>query len=353
MFLEVIKKVENHLARNLPFVIYRKPHEDEVTAIFQKDAELNHVTDFSETGFVFAPFNSDIPSILLQPHEVLRYTHQIEETKMVDGKVVFKTDTGAKEFHINLVKEGIKEIARGAYKKVVLSRKLLVSCTTDPLKIFQNLLRYNAPAFCYLWYHPKVGMWLGATPEILLCKEQHEFTSMSLAGTLKYKEGQAPDWGEKELEEQALVTHYIVDVLDGLIDNLGTSQKMSVRAGNLWHLRTKISGTIRDGELKNVVRALHPTPAVCGIPMSATRSFIKDNEGYNREFYTGFLGELNFGERHSSHLYVNLRCMQLRDKNALIYVGGGVTKDSDPELEWEETVAKSATMMNALFYSEK
>ncbi|MEM6517510.1 MAG: chorismate-binding protein, partial [Bacteroidota bacterium] len=115
---------------------------------------------------------------------------------------------------------------------------------------------------------------------------------------------------------------------------------------------------------------LHPTPAVCGFPKLDAKQFILENENYNRQYYTGFLGELNFKNRRTrntnrrnvensaygsfrleSDLFVNLRCMQIIKNEAHIYVGGGVTRDSTPEKEWEETTNKAATMMDVLIHS--
>ena len=135
------------------------------------------------------------------------------------------------------------------------------------------------------------------------------------------------------------------------------------------HLRNQITGILdkEKASLKHVIQQLHPTPAVCGLPKSTAKKFILENENYNREFYTGFLGELNFKERihrnpkkrnvenmafdsvkNVSRLFVNLRCMQLLENTAKIYVGGGITKDSIPINEWTETVNKSATIKKGL-----
>ena len=100
-----------------------------------------------------------------------------------------------------------------------------------------------------------------------------------------------------------------------------------------------------------------------GFPKAEAKDFILKHENYNREYYTGFLGELNLKQtttrntnrrnvennaysviKTQSNFYVNLRCMQLKDKSANIYVGGGITKDSNPEKEWEETVNKTTTI---------
>tara|TARA_R110002050_G_scaffold282950_1_gene431081 strand:- start:217 stop:594 length:378 start_codon:yes stop_codon:yes gene_type:complete len=124
---------------------------------------------------------------------------------------------------------------------------------------------------------------------------------------------------------------------------------------------------MKKNNINPIVKALHPTPAVCGLPKKTTKEFILKNENYNRAYYTGFLGELNFKEetsrsgnqrnkenqvyktiKNTTSLYVNLRCMQLEDTKAYIYVGGGITQDSDPNKEWEETVAKSNTMLSVV-----
>ena len=119
------------------------------------------------------------------------------------------------------------------------------------------------------------------------------------------------------------------------------------------HLRTKVEGELLEkADLKSLIRALHPTPAVCGLPRNIARDFIIKNENYNRSFYTGFLGELNLKKSNTaiqtSQLYVNLRCMEINHNKALIYVGGGITKDSIPKNEWKETVSKSETMKKVL-----
>ena len=70
--------------------------------------------------------------------------------------------------------------------------------------------------------------------------------------------------------------------------------------------------------------------------------FLKNQEGYDRQFYSGYLGPVNVHEE--SHIYVNLRCMQLFANVALLYAGAGVLADSDPEREWKETEMKMNTL---------
>src|SRR5690606_29579301 len=138
-------------------------------------------------------------------------------------------------------------------------------------------------------------------------------------------------------EEQAMVTQYITEALENKVTDLRLSGTKSVRAGNLWHLGTEISGRIKDLDLSPIINALHPTPAVCGLPKGDSKKFILENENYDREFYTGFLGRLNMKEqvdrnknsknqenkayksvRNTTQLFVNLRCMKLEGNIATL-----------------------------------
>ena len=203
----------------------------------------------------------------------------------------------------------------------------------------------------YAWFHPKVGLWLGATPETFVKVIGSNFKTMSLAGTQPFEVDKDPIWTQKEFEEQQLVTDFIEKELGELSSTLTIENRKTVRAGNLWHLQTEINGVLKEEKnLKSLIQKLHPTPAVCGLPRNEAKAFILENENYYREFYTGFLGEINLKNEDdkTSSLYVNLRCMKIENNTASIFVGGGITKDSNPQQEFLETVAKSNTMKNIL-----
>ena len=369
---DYFEKVGSHWSQNLPFVIYHKPKSDELKAILQNDATVYSTSDFTESGFVLAPFDSNEKAILLP----LKYSEvcsvNIEKTENITNatKLPSNEDDRSKSFHMDLVQMGIQAIKKGELKKVVLSRVETVNGSdTNLIKIFKRMLASYPSALAYCFYHPKVGTWLGATPETLLRIEGNQFFTTALAGTQKYEGDLKVEWHSKEKEEQHIVTNYITDQLKPLVNVLKTDSTETIKAGNLLHIKTNISGTFdyKNINLKNMLHALHPTPAVCGMPKAIAKNFILENEHYHRELYTGFLGELNFKEKklrntnpHNiennqystiqtvSNLYVNLRCMQLKNYQALIYVGGGITKDSDPESEWIETVNKTQTIKSVL-----
>ncbi|MEM5566331.1 chorismate-binding protein [Psychroserpens sp. AS72] len=372
---EFFTAIETQNNSQLPFVAYRKPNESFVKAILQKDDAIHTVSDFTESGFVFSPFDSEKNTILfpLEQSKMISCEYFISSeisnvSKLERKKEASNNSEIEQEQHLKLVEQGIKAIKEGRFEKVVLSRVEGDPISEEnPIEIFQNLLKNYPTAFVYLWYHPEIGLWLGATPETLLKIDGQRFKTMSLAGTKKYDDTIEKPWGTKEIDEQQIVTDYIVNNLRDIVRNINVTTPKTIKAGELLHLQTKISGILKLGDLKKVIETLHPTPAICGLPKIETKSFILNNENYNREYYTGFLGELNVKSsktrnknrrnvennaynlvKTTSELFVNLRCMQIKKQQALIYVGGGITKDSNPELEWEETVNKTQTMLRVL-----
>ena len=422
---EFFKELRFQLEKGLPFVAYRKPvvpnSPGVIKAFLQKDPELYSTTDYLESGFVFAPFDEKEPAILIPGEfsDYLETTFNNSET----SKLSKITDPGnsenslEKEKHIKLVQKGIDSIKNKSFKKVVLSRKEIIqipaSTKPEPIEIFRDLTEKYPEAFAYIWFHPKVGLWLGATPETLLEVERNRYKTMALAGTQKYEGTLDVNWGEKEKEEQQFVTDSILEDLKPISNKIEITSPYTAKAGGLLHLKTDISCTDAEfrvstdsdseshisgadaefrvssdsdleshisgadaefrvsteaGNMKKLIMALHPTPAVCGLPKAPAKKFILENENYNREFYTGFLGELNLKKTvqrssnrknrenqayasitKTSALFVNLRCMKLEDNKAVLFVGGGITKDSDPVAEWEETSNKAQTMKRVLF----
>ena len=345
---KIQQKINEHYKKQLPFVVYNKPNAKKVFGVFQQNDDLNIITNqFDRQGFIFAPFSSNDISVLfpLSVSELMNDNLPVNDEPKVNG--VLSKNFDSKFAHVELVENGVEAIERGCFKKVVLSRKEKVKLAEiDVIKTYDKLLYTYPNAFVYVWFHPKVGLWFGATPETLLQTSSQKFKTMSLAGTQVFKEGVELVWKNKELEEQQLVTDFIKNQLNPIASNLIIDKTETIKAGNLLHLRTKVEGVLnKNASLEHLIRGLHPTPAVCGLPKERAKEFINVNENYKRTFYTGFLGELGV---ESSHLYVNLRCMGIADQTASIYVGGGITKESNPKKEWEETVSKSKTMRRVL-----
>jgi isochorismate synthase len=346
-------KIANHKEQNLPFVLYSKPNTSNLIGILQQNNTLYHVSDYSEKGFIFASFDEK-QLILIPESESEIITATKEETSFDPIETDDQNfDPEAKFQYEYLVAQGIQAIKNEEFKKVVLSRSEDVQLAEfDFIETFQHLVQLYPATFCYCFFHPKIGLWMGATPEKLLKANGNVFETMALAGTQKDNLQTEIVWQQKEKEEQQYVTDFIVKRLKEFAASVVVSEPYSLRAGSIWHIKTDISGVLKDNStLEEVIDTLHPTPAVCGLPKKKSKAFILENENYDRTFYTGFLGELNSsfeGNTASSDLFVNLRSMQIQENKAILYMGCGVTKESIPEKEWEESVNKSMTMKRVL-----
>lgn len=344
--MSILEKINKAYNCKQPFVCYRKPNELSASLYIQKDDSIYYAKDLTERGFVFAPFDNSNASVLIPIDKADVFQEQPIISNNLSFTNDFANDVSSKETHIKLVDSGIKAIQNNLFKKVVLSRKEEVLLENfDLTTTFQKLLYLYPTAMVYIWFHPKIGLWLGATPETLVKINNNQFKTMSLAGTQVFQKDMEVTWQQKEIDEQQFVTDYILDRLNPITEHISTSDVNTIKAGNLVHLQTTIEGTHRKN-IAEIIDALHPTPAVCGLPKEISKQFILDNENYQRTYYTGYLGELNI--ENNSNLFVNLRCMEIIQATAHIYVGGGITVDSNPEKEWLETVAKTGTMKKAL-----
>ncbi len=258
--------------------------------------------------------------------------------------------------YCRLVDSAIDFIVESGIKKVVVSRTATAALPPafDPVATFQALCQRYPAAFVSLVAIPEVGTWIGASPELLVSTDSDTLHTMALAGTQARLDGQpltAVRWSHKEIEEQALVSDYIRDFFSrarvGVVHETGPR---TVAAGNVVHLQTDFCVELPQPDLmalaNRVLHELHPTSAVCGMPKDKALAFILQHEGYDRSFYSGYLGPVHIDGQ--SQLYVNLRCMQLGQETAYLYVGGGVTADSSPDAEWRETELKAGTLLAVL-----
>ncbi|MDX1828399.1 MAG: chorismate-binding protein [Lutibacter sp.] len=352
-FDRYIKEIIQTFKSKSPFVVFKKPNEFKLIAYFINTKEIVYLSDFKEEGFVFSPFNNN-DTILFPLNKCVKKEITFKEEDVINNdfksSFILKNDEDktSKQKHIKLVQKAIDFIEDGKADKIVLSRmEKITALNFDLEKSFKKMLGKYPNAFVYIWFHPKIGLWMGATPEKLISVEKNTFKTMALAGTQVYKNKLDVNWKLKEQKEQQFVTNYIVETIKPFSKEVKITNPFTVKAGNLLHIRTDISAKLTSkNTLKPLIFALHPTPAVCGLPKNVATKFILENENYDRSYYTGFLGELNI--QNKSNLFVNLRCMQLKGDKIHIYVGGGITKESSAEKEWEETENKALVIKSVL-----
>ena len=247
------------------------------------------------------------------------------------------------------VARAVAAIEAGRAEKIVLSRidPRPLAPDHDLRDLLEALARAYPQAFVCLTSSAEAGTWLVATPEILLTADADGVRTMALAGTQWPEPGTdiaALTWPQKIVDEQAVVAREIARAFAaaGLHDTTETPAG-TVQAANLCHLRSDFHAPAATPEqLADLLRKLHPTSAVCGMPRAAARDFILSEEGPTRGFYTGYLGPVNIdGE---TRLQVNLRTARITPTHAYLHVGGGIVAASDPATEYEETVQKARTI---------
>jgi isochorismate synthase len=268
--------------------------------------------------------------------------------KTTKSPIIHESESDQKAHFIRLVQQGIDAIEAGVLEKVVPARtkQVRMSEDFDLGKTFLQMLHAHPNSFVNFFHIPQVGTWIGASPEVLIETKRDQFHTMALAGT-QQASGENPlksaAWTQKEIEEQALVRRYIVDCFKKIrLREYEEHGPKTVMAGNLLHLRTDFrvdmtaTGFPQLGSV--MLDLLHPTSAVCGMPRKEAHEFLQENEAFDRSFFAGFIGPVNVQDETS--IFVNLRTASLKGENAILYAGAGVTEDSDPEKEWEETELK-------------
>jgi isochorismate synthase len=248
-----------------------------------------------------------------------------------------------------LVERALSELEAKKLEKVVLARSLVLVGSSDfSAQRALNLLRSRFTACAsFLVASDDGGVFLGATPESLCRVKGSALRTEALAGTAKPEDAAALAGRAKESHEHRLVIEGIIAALKPLSDSLEVEGAPRVAVlPNVAHLRTPLRARLRRGTTGvDVLGALHPTPAVGGLPRAPALSFIAEHEGLNRGWYAGAIGWLG---SEGADLAVGLRSALLEGKRATLFVGAGIVRGSDPAAEWEETEAKARPMLEAL-----
>jgi isochorismate synthase len=333
------------------FAIYRLTGEPTPRFVMQGDRHpllLNDIGALNrQQGFVMAPFRvtDSSPLILIRPDFTDLDNVTIPSAGENGVKPVEKDAKRYRRADYNLLFHRFhKPLLSGEIEKLVLSRNKRIEReeTFSPGKSFFKAAEKYPRSFVYLLHTPQSGTWLGSTPEILLAGSHNNWQTISLAGT-RYPNSGNVSWDDKNLREQHLVTSYILKQLTSFHISPEINGPYTIKAGALAHLRTDFSFSLPDkAVIGSLLKALHPTPAVSGLPKEQAFQFITEHEGYDRRYYTGFLGMLD--PSAETTLYVNLRCMQIGKNHLTLYAGSGLLASSTCREEWKETEQKLKTM---------
>ena len=318
---------------NPRFVFYRYPNADKQIFI-----ESNH-----EDQFIYSTFEENKMKII--QGRILDYDPSFEYSPTAKNPV--RPFVASFEQYKNAFLQYQKAFKEGHVEKAILSRIICQEMNDVYVhEIFNKLCEAYPNAFVYIAYLGDEGLWGGASPEKLVDFQDGIVSTVALAGT---QTSDSPEvWGEKEKDEHRKVEEFIESL--GEDNRFVLIQKSDVyltKAGYVYHQKSDFTFIISEENLDDFIHVLHPTPAVCGTPKNESKTLISNTEWHTRDLYTGFLG-LKPKKDQKFSLYVNLRCFQIQEKKLYIYVGGGLTKASDLQSEWEETIQKSKTIAHIL-----
>ncbi|WMJ75007.1 chorismate-binding protein [Cytophagaceae bacterium ABcell3] len=376
VLLALQKTADDH---QLAMAAWRLPLQDKLYMICGQAQRFSENEDFKPEnvgpGFCFFPFRTseDTPGILIQPTILLSFEGANINILSEEGIKVFKTFmeilTSGQVTENNKGKNNLTESSEsrfkeivvqareqirkeGDFKKVVLARNQFVDPPSDfsPTDLFLKTAQSYPHAFAFLFSYSPFGTWMGATPEILVqVTKENTFKTVALAGTQSSEGKDTSDavWTQKEIEEQALVSRYIINCFKQIrLREFEEEGPLTVRAAGLLHLKTYFSVDLNQIEYKglgnDMLKLLHPTSAVCGMPRNEAMQFILDKEDTDREYFSGFSGPVNID--NEINIFVNLRCARLDQEKIVLFSGAGITRDSNPDKEWLETSLKIKTI---------
>ena len=359
------------------FACWRLPNDSEIHLLVQfgEPEKLTEIDlESSIQGFLLSPFNNKRSKLFIKSDLHITFKSpsdfNINSNSKSDKLIEFinsdSVELSNTEFTDNskpesvgfkyLVERSVREIDNGNFTKVVPSRKREIGYSGDfnSGEAFKNLCDKYPTAFVSILYTSESGIWIGATPELLISTQNNIFKTVALAGTQKYEIDKPladTAWTQKEIEEQALVSRYIINCFKKIrLREFEEHGPKTVKAGNLIHLKTEFKVDMKSTNFpelgSTMLNLLHPTSAVCGMPMQSAQEFLFENEGYDREYYSGYLGPVNINSFTAQ--YVNLRCMKVDEGKITLFAGAGVTEDSNPEKEWVETELKMNTILNVI-----
>jgi isochorismate synthase len=314
------------------------------------------------------PFDVSAPVALMAPHAVQRAAELPDWPTGPLPAVHVTEEIPAPDEHRGRIRVARDQLSAPdtSLHKVVLARALRLAADgpLDARAVLRRLVANDPAAYGYLVELSAAGdryagtVLVGASPELLVARDGDQVTCQPFAGSapraadseLDAAAGAALADSAKDRHEHQLVVDTMAEVLRPFCSELtiASAPRLS-RTAALWHLSTPIHGRLRDTATTaiDLALALHPTPAVGGVPTDAATELISTLEG-DRGFYAGAVGWCD--ARGDGRWVVSIRCAQLSAdrRTALAHSGGGIVAESNPDDEVAETTTKFVTILTAL-----
>lgn len=264
-------------------------------------------------------------------------------------------EVGGLGWYENAVEEATNCIERGEFEKIVIGRELDIEGERafDPLASLNRLREAFPLCFSCFIANGRGQSFSSATPERLIKVAKGRVKTEAVAGSASRGSSAAEDahLGKKLLEsdKDCREHRFVVDSIVERLESLGIHSELEDRPrlrklANIQHLCTPIEANMpKSLHFLDVAAVLHPTPAVCGTPLEASRLAIAKIENFERGLYGGAIGWFDY--RGEGELVVGIRSALIDGRKARLYTGGGIVKGSDPESERRETEIKLQAML--------
>lgn len=339
--------------------IYRQPYSDECVAISGKVHRLDGEMVLSPIkGFVITPFTATPHEykMYIDASEVVRYN--VSDIPFIPGfDIPFNGNFTDHELTFDEFKSQIdyfgKCILEHQIEKGVAVRHVNYTSENimDPLNLFRKACELYPRMMVAMFSTPQSGTWLVCSPKLLVERMSNNiYHTSAIAGT-RPLESEGGEWEPRVVKDFNDVQEHIVNTVSYFADNVQVDGPRTVRAGDLLHMKSDIVFKLLFPRAEGViVRTLHPSPCVCGIPRDITYQLINDlNTAYrqSRHFFGGNVGPVNIDD--STTIHVILHSMHLHGMHqASIYAGTSVYLENDINHKWSDTELKMRTMIKVI-----
>lgn len=255
------------------------------------------------------------------------------------------------------VTTALEQIANGSLTKVVLAQALTAALegSLDPISTIERIDELTANDYRFLFGPTDSSTLIGATPERLVSLRGRTLLTEALAGSIG--RGETPITDEsmaeslqassKDRHEHELVVSAIQEQLRPYVDSLDLADRRIRRLESVHHLETPISGLVgAEHHILSLVEALHPTPAVGGLPPEQAQETIRNTETFERGWYAAPIGW--FDARGNGEFAVAIRSAVVNEDVATLFAGAGIVENSNPDTEWDEVQLKYQPLLDAL-----
>lgn len=310
---------------------------------------IHLITKDDET---FAAFDA-----LRKERDKLIHSAQVSERKKYRKPLVVKRTELKKDQYLESIKKVTAVIKARQAEKVVIARalKLNFDQPLEPASALYQVSEEQPESFLF-GIEAENQFFFGATPERLVKVEDRHALSTCLAGSTPRGKTVEIDTAlghellndKKNRSEHQFVVSMISQVFNEHSSKMivpKTPKLMKIR--DIQHLYTPVEGELKEGSnLLDLVRDLHPTPALGGEPKQEAMSLIRQYETMNRGYYAAPIGWID--AKGDGEFAVAIRSALLDGKEAYLYAGGGIVEDSQPEAEYDETWVKFRPMLRVL-----